>query len=196
MRLTSTFAMSHFSDFSAACRANNAHQAMLANAMVSFSIQHNRDLGKADDNEHILSQMENIKKQELIIACARGNLATVDYLLEIGVDAAIYGEAPLLQAAEFGHIDVATSLIDWGAKPSCAEFVLSDPVTNGDLDMVVFLVKHGAEIGDNAFNLAIIYNQDKIINYFINQSLKFGLGLNTRPEYLEYIGTAKNSKLV
>ena len=186
---------SHFSDFSAACRANNAHQAMLANAMVSFSIQHNRDLGKEDDNEHILSQMENIKKQELIIACARGNIATVDYLLEIGVDAAIYGEAPLLQAAEFGHIDVATSLIAWGAKPACAEFVLSDPVINGDLDMVVFLMKHGAEIGGSAFSLAIRYNQDKIINYFINQSLKFGLGLNTRPEYLEYIGTAKNSKL-
>jgi len=183
---------SHFSDFSAACRANNAHQAMLANAMVGFSIQHNRDLGKEDDNVHIRRQMEIIKKQELIIACARGNLATVDYLLEIGVDASIDGEAPLLQAAEFGHIDVVASLIAWGAKPSCAAFILSDPVTNGDLDMVVFLVKHGAEIVDSdchAFNLAIRYDQDKIVNYFINQSLKFGLGLNKRPEYLEYIGT-------
>jgi len=179
----------YFSEFSTACRANNAHEAMLAKAMVSFQKQHNRDFGLADDNEHINTRLSTIQNQELIIACAQGNLAIVDYLLEIGVDASLAGEEPLRQASEFGHIDVATSLIAWGAKPSCAEGVFSEPVAKGYLEMVQFLVKHGAEVGCNdyqAFRLSIRYDRDKIVNYFINHSFKHGLGLDARPEYLEY----------
>lgn len=186
----------HFSDFSACCRANNVHQAMLANAMVSFQKQHNIDLGKADANESLYIQMSTIQNQELIIACAQGNLEIVDYLLEIGVDASLDGEEPLRQAVEFGHIDVATSLIFWGAKPSCAEGVFLEPVAKGHLEMVVFLLKNGAEVGANdyqAFRLAIRYDQDKIVNYFINHSFKHGLDLATRPEYLEH-KARKNSE--
>jgi len=186
---------SNFSAFSFACRANNAHQAMLANAMISFSIQHNRDLGKTGENEAIYSRRRKVEIEELIIACTTGNLETVDYLLEIGVDATINDNSPLRQASEFGHIDVAKSLIAWGATP-VATFVLSNPVANGHLDMVELLIRHGAQISDGdyqVFRVAIRYDRTNIVNYLINHSLKKGLGLNMRTEYLEY-SARKNSE--
>ena len=131
-----------------------------------------------------------------MFTCASGNLATVDYLLEVGVDATINCNAPLRQAAEFGHIDVAKSLIAWGATPACAEFGIGDTVANGHLEMVELLVRHGAQIADSdyqVFRVAIRYDRAIIVNYLINQSLKNNLGLNTRPEYLEY-KARKNSE--
>ena len=180
------------SAFSKACRVGDtdaimvSYDQLLSNMDTVFAMTTGRLF--------ISNKLRDIKNAELVFACTNGNIAVVRQMLEMGADASIYGGFPLSEAAEFGHVDVASELIWWGAKVNMVDYILSAPVANGHLDMVKFLVSRGARVSENdyhAFTTAISHKQTKIVNYFISLSNEHGLSLDKRPEYIAYINKAQ-----
>ena len=171
--------------FSAACRSNNEYDA--ASALSSVLLQMDKTYSGS-------TQLWDTQQTELRLACAAGNLNTVNYLLSIGTlsSGTPYGEELLLSSLRFGrnHIDVAKRLIEWGVKPTHSDFVflLEDAAADGNLDLVKLLVESGvASDYVNAFKLAIDSKHNDIIKYFIDYSLTHGpLRLDTLPNFIEY----------
>lgn len=171
--------------FSAACRSNNEYDAASALSSVLF---------KMDKTYSGSTQLWDTQQTELRLACAAGNLNTINYLLSIGTltIGTPYGEELLLSSLRFGrnHLDVAKRLIEWGVKPTHSDFVfiLEDAAADGNLDAVKLLVENGvASDYVNAFKLAIDRKHHDIIKYFIDYSLTHGpRGLDALPKFIEY----------
>lgn len=118
------------------------------------------------------------------LAARNNNIGLVSMLVdEFGFDV---NEAPddpsntpLLEALRFGANDVAAWLLVRGARPNivlrngqkCAASLVR-PITDGNLELVKLLLKHGADINAawgeprmSALSFAIMYNQKEIEKY-------------------------------
>jgi outer membrane protein assembly factor BamB len=96
-------------------------------------------------------------------AARRGDVARIDALLTAGapVDApARYGQTPLYFAAEKGHLAAARRLVERGANVNAentffAESPLEVALRESHLEVVRYLLAHGAEDADSALAAAV-----------------------------------------
>jgi hypothetical protein len=176
--------INRLSDFSAACRANNEYDAASSLSYI---------LSQMDKTYSGSTKLWDIQQTELRLACASGNLNTVNYLLSIGTlsMSTTTGEDLLLSSLRFGrnHLDVAKRLIEWGVKATHSDFtfILEDAAADGNLDLVKLLAENGvASDYVNAFTIALDRKHHAIVKYFIARSLSHGLGLDALPKFIEY----------
>ena len=90
----------------------------------------------------------------LSVACASGNLAMVELLLDAKADpnaALLSGETPLMTAVDKGNLDAARALLEHGADVNLKESrggqtALMWAVANKYPEIVKLLVEHGADV--------------------------------------------------
>lgn len=171
--------------FSAACRSNNEYDAASSLSAI---------LSQMDKTYSGSTKLWDTQQTELRLACASGNLNTVNYLLSIGTlsMSTTTGEELLLSSLRFGrnHLDVAKRLIEWGVKATHPDFtfILEDAAADGNLDLVKLLTENGVgpEYLYSAFTLALDRKHHDIVKYFIAHSLSQDLGFDALPKFIEY----------
>lgn len=124
--------------------------------------------------------------ENLINACAKGDLITVNRLLEKGIDPVGTGEninQPMYWAISKNYPKIVFALLkakvdpnfDWGEQGGT---FLTNACQFGYIDVVKVLIKNGAKVnlnrknGFSALYMAIIYKKDNVISFLIDKGAK------------------------
>jgi uncharacterized protein len=121
----------------------------------------------------------NVKYNEMSRAIESNNLNDLDKLLFSGIspNEGIKGEAsPLILACDEGFFEIAKRLVESGAvinyESESGDTPLNCAVTSSSIELVIFLVRHGADpfvknrFGGSAYEYAVTYEKGEIKDYF------------------------------
>ncbi|NXO67934.1 ANKE1 protein, partial [Phainopepla nitens] len=139
-------------------------------------------LQKAFDQGVPVDIQDKYYKTPLMVACARGSIVLVEFLLGKGADVNATDNflwTPLHHACYNGHLDIAEMLVKAGAAVNAPAIGNATPLMRAieacRLDMVYFLITAGADVqatnsnGKTALDLAEIFEDAAIIELLQNQ---------------------------
>ncbi|CAF1268232.1 unnamed protein product [Rotaria sordida] len=163
-------------------------------------------LGKANVNQKADYDYTTSNRTPLYLACFNGQLKMVKYLVENGAD--LYhtdknDSTSLMIASHYGHDDIVQYLLSFGDSSSHllnavnnkGSTALHEAAGSGKLSTIkLFLEQYHAKIvkdnnGYTPLTIAGINNQQKLLNYFIENKTQYGYTFSEIIDELELIGS-------
>ena len=129
--------------------------------------------GNLDEMKNLVLKDVDIDDYAMCIACGKGFLEIVKYLVSLGLDIQVCDNNPVIQASLYGHLHIIKYLVSLGADIKAQDNeALIWASRNGHLHVVEYLVSNGADVKAQDNRALVFTNTQKSLNFLADELQK------------------------